>query len=303
MALSVRPLDADDLPAAHDLYTVLAVGRVPHCHPVQPALFAQVLSASPVRRDGDGRLDEAAVLVADDDGLTGFVHVAREAVLRDGDAPRGIVRFLAYPRGRRDAGEVLVDAAELWLRERGLGRCHVMAQAWRYPFYAYDHAYLSDHLDHVMALWLRRGYRRAEGEVFLDWPDMDPVVPAPPASLSFDLAVEEVDGHGRLPGVRVKAMRTQQPLGVCYLRSAGDFSPVEAAQQTAFCDWLGVHDEFQGVGLGRYLLAAALHEARQRGYRHGAISTAFDNHRAFLFYANHGFRVVDWTYELVRELD
>ena len=42
--------------------------------------------------------------------------------------------------------------------------------------------------------------------------------------------------------------------------------------------------------------------ARERGYRHGAISTAFDNDRAFLFYTNHGFRVVDWTYEFAREL-
>ena len=42
--------------------------------------------------------------------------------------------------------------------------------------------------------------------------------------------------------------------------------------------------------------------AREHGYRHGAISTAFDNDRAFLFYTNYGFRVVDWTYEFAREL-
>ena len=41
---------------------------------------------------------------------------------------------------------------------------------------------------------------------------------------------------------------------------------------------------------------------REAGYRHAAISTAWDNYRAFLFYTNYGFRVADWTYELGRDL-
>jgi ribosomal protein S18 acetylase RimI-like enzyme len=42
--------------------------------------------------------------------------------------------------------------------------------------------------------------------------------------------------------------------------------------------------------------------AKERGYRHGAISTAHDNDRAFLFYSNHGFCVADWTYEFSKKL-
>jgi hypothetical protein len=39
------------------------------------------------------------------------------------------------------------------------------------------------------------------------------------------------------------------------------------------------------------------------GYRHASISTAVDNYRAALLYANLGYRVVDWTYGLGRHLD
>ena len=56
---------------------------------------------------------------------------------------------------------------------------------------------------------------------------------------------------------------------------------------------LGIEDEFQGQGLGRYLLQHALQEMHKVGYRHAAISSGLDNHRAFLFYNNCGYRVVD----------
>ncbi len=53
----------------------------------------------------------------------------------------------------------------------------------------------------------------------------------------------------------------------------------------------------QGQGLGRYLLQHALQEMHKVGYRHAAISSGLDNHRAFLFYNNCGYRTVDWTYQ------
>ena len=55
-------------------------------------------------------------------------------------------------------------------------------------------------------------------------------------------------------------------------------------------------------GLGRYLLQRALREMHGAGYRHAAISTHWRNYRAFLFYSNYGYRVVDWTYGLRREI-
>ncbi len=43
-----------------------------------------------------------------------------------------------------------------------------------------------------------------------------------------------------------------------------------------------------------------MRSAREMGYRHAAISTAIENHRAFVFYSNVGFHVTDMTYGWVR---
>ena len=63
-----------------------------------------------------------------------------------------------------------------------------------------------------------------------------------------------------------------------------------------FCNWLGVEEEVQGKGLGRYLLQQARLEMHTVGYRHAGISTAWKNYRAFQFYSNDGYRLSDWTY-------
>ena len=60
--------------------------------------------------------------------------------------------------------------------------------------------------------------------------------------------------------------------------------------------------DFQGKRLGLHLLLRGFLEARDRGCQHSAISTAYDNDRAFLFYSNQGYRVVDWTYKFTKTL-
>ncbi|UCC67907.1 MAG: GNAT family N-acetyltransferase, partial [Armatimonadota bacterium] len=84
--------------------------------------------------------------------------------------------------------------------------------------------------------------------------------------------------------------------------SAAEWHDAAEAHDWIFTDWLGVEEEMQGKGLGRHLLQRALQEARRLGYRHASISTSWDNHRAFLFYSNYGYRVADWTYEFARDL-
>lgn len=91
----------------------------------------------------------------------------------------------------------------------------------------------------------------------------------------------------------------------CYPVKAEEFATAMRGVTTGKAD--KVEDEFQGQGLGRYLLQYALQEMKKIGYRHAAISTAWDNHRAFLFraflfYSNCGYRTVDWTYEFVKNL-
>ena len=300
MTIPVRPYRPDDLEGVLDLCNDLLVGRVPHCWPVAASALGGILGEAEAEHDGV-RLLEQAVLVAG--RADGFVHVGRQAVHKWQDHEAGVIRFLAYRRGERATGDALLEAAESWMRERGLERSTVMPQVWRYPFYGFSHAYLSDRLDHVQALVRFRGYTRSGGEVFLDWPEMQPRPGIRPEGLDFALSLEERPGAGRLPGLRLRALQNGESIAGCVLVSGADCSPTaDEAHDFAFCDWLGVNEKHQGGGLGRFLLAQALHLARERGYRHGAISTALSNDRAFLFYTNHGFHVVDWTYEFSREL-
>ena len=86
------------------------------------------------------------------------------------------------------------------------------------------------------------------------------------------------------------------------LSAVVSFSSHPDAQDWLHTVWLGIEEDFQGQGLGRYLLQYALQEMKEVGYKHAAISTAWDNHRAFLFYSNCGYRTVDWTYGFVKNL-
>ena len=163
MTIAVRPYLPDDLSAIHNLYNALLVGRVPHCWPVAPSSLDETLQAGEIERE-ETRLLEQTVLVAGSGG-DGFVHVGRQAANKWQKDEIGVIRFLAYRRGERAVGDALLAAAESWMRERDLRRSVVMPQPWRYPFYAFPHAYLSDHLDHVQALGalprLRQDWRRS----------------------------------------------------------------------------------------------------------------------------------------------
>ena len=155
-------------------------------------------------------------------------------------------------------------------------------------------------LNQVQGLLGFNGYRRSEGEVFLDWEDYS-VTPVP-SSLPVTLSINWQDGRGQHPNCTVLAHQDSEQVGICESICGGEFSSHPDAQDWFHTVWLGVEDDFQGQGLGRYLLQYALQEMKKIGYRHAAISTAWDNHRAFLFYSNCGYRTVDWTYEFVRDL-
>jgi GNAT superfamily N-acetyltransferase len=245
-------------------------------------------------------LQAQTVLVAlDKCAIAGFIHLGHQAADSGNDA-YVVIRFFAYRRGQRHVGDALLVAAESWMQGRGLKQSKVMPQPWRYPFYGFPHSYMSDHLDHIQALLRYRGFNKSGGEVFLDWLDMQPVKVSDSSGFNYELQVEDSPGAGRLPGLKVRAMKGDAQIGQCLLDSGAESSTADEAHEFAFCNILGVEESYQGSGLGRFLLAHAMCLAKERGYRHGAISTAYDNDRTFLFYSNHGFRVADWTYEFTR---
>lgn len=278
------------------------VRGVPHCHPVRPARFAASLAAACGEGEGHKELrSEAAFVAREGRSLLGFVHVAMERARKDRPEKRGMIRFLWYRRGHRAAGESLRTTAEKYVRARGAGRIVAFPRHFRYPFYHFTNAFLSEHLDHVQAVLSFSGYRRVNGEVFLDWPDFEPASPTRPG-MEMEVRVEERAGRGRRPGVRVSAHREGKQLGECVCVSAAEWHEYKEAHDWIFTNWLGVERWVQGQGVGRYLLQRALREAHRLGYRHAAISTGWKNHRAYGFYSNHGYHMVDWTYQMERPL-
>ncbi|MCZ6680068.1 MAG: GNAT family N-acetyltransferase [Candidatus Poribacteria bacterium] len=195
----------------------------------------------------------------------------------------------------------MLDAAEAYFRERNLREIIAFPQDYRYSFYHLESAYLSDRLDAVHALLGFNGYKRVAGEVYLDWPNYN-VAPAP-VDVSVEISLQWQAGSGTRPGLIVQAHQGEKEIGICVCVSGGEYSRAEDAQDWLFTTWLGVSEEMQGQGLGRYLLHRTLQEMHGVGYRHAAISTDWQNFRAALFYSNHGYHVVDWTYALGREME
>ena len=279
--------------------------KVPHCYPVKEVEFAAaVCGVTTGKSDTDaGGIDSETAFVATVNGaVQAFIHVGIGQV-RDNERKEvdvGVIRFFGYERGARHVGQAVLEKAEAHLKTHNISRIYAFSQDYRYRFYHFGHSYLSDALDQVQALFGFNGYRRCEGEVFLDWEDYR-VTPIP-SSLSVELSVEWEDGRGERPNCTVKAYRDDEQVGICESVCGGEFSSHPDAQDWLHTVWLGIEDDFQGQGLGRYLLQYELQEMKKIGYRHAAISTAWDNHRAFLFYSNCGYRTVDWTYGFVKDL-
>ena len=279
------------------------ITNVPHCYPIKEEEFATAIRGVMTGKADkkEGGLDSETAFVAMANGaVQAYIHVGIGQVGDNREVDIGVIRFLGYERGARQVGQAVLEKAEAHLKTYNISRIYAFSQDCRYHFYHFEHAYLSDALDQVQALLGFNGYRRCEGEVFLDWENY--TVAPTPSNLSVELSVDWEDGRGERPNCTVKAYQGDEQVGICESVCGGEFSSHPDAQDWLHTVWLGIEDEFQGQGLGRYLLEYELQEMHKVGYRHAAISTAWDNHRAFLFYSNCGYRVVDWTYEFVRNL-
>ena len=276
---------------------------VPHCYPVNEDEFATAIRGVTTGKADkkEGGLDSEAAFVAIVKGaVQAFIHVGIGQVGDNREEDIGVIRFMGYNRGARRVGQAVLEKAEDYLKTHDVSKIFAFSQDCRYRFYHFEHAYLSDALDQVQALLGYNGYHRSEGEVFLDWENytVTPVPSNSPVTLSIDWQ----PGRGQLPNCTVRAFQNDEKVGECWSVSGGEFSSHPDAQNWLHTTWLGIEDEFQGQGLGRYLLQYELQEMNKVGYRHAAISTAWDNHRAFLFYSNCGYQTVDWTYEFAKDL-
>ncbi len=275
--------------------------NVPHCYTVKEKELAFALNGVTDQTDNvHGDLDSEMVLVAMQNGVVqAFVHVGYYQNGDDGDNI-GVICFVGYERGMRNAGQTVLEKAETYLKTYNVSRIIAFSKIYRYRFYHFEYAHLSDRLDHVQALLGLNGYQRCNGQFFLDWENFT-VLPTPP-SLLVTLTVDWKQGRGKLPNCNITAHRDSEEVGVCWSVSGGEYSTHPDAQNWVYTDWIGVEDAFQGQGLGKFLLQYSLQEMHKVGYRHASLSTSWDNNLALLFYSNCGYKVVDWTYAFEKVL-
>jgi ribosomal protein S18 acetylase RimI-like enzyme len=275
---------------------------LPHSYPATSEEFSAALFAAASGAPGDERLHSENAHVTWEDGTPlGFIHTAIERPRREGSDPRGIIRFACYRRRHRAAGQALLTTAEDSFLEHGIATVLAFHQFYVYDFYHLPSVYLSDRLEHIHALMGFNGYKRVAGEVYLNWRNFTPYEP-PQAGVDANVTLTWRKGTGERPDLVLTAQQGNERVGECACKSLGHPSRPEENEDWLFTDWIGVSETVRGRGLGRHLLRRALLEMHAVGYRHAAISTAWDNHRALLFYSNFGYSAVDWTYGLGKEL-
>ncbi len=263
---------------------------LPDCYPVMPDQFASLAGLA------HSRLKDEELMVARVDGeVVGFVHVGIALPATNEDEPKGepaVIRFLSYRSGARPVGQALLEWAEAWAQAHGRAAMQAWDANYRYRFYHFGYAHLSERIGHVRALFGMNGYRELGGELYLTWRDfIPPLIPPPEPDIELSLTWRE----GSIgPRLEARLHRGGKEVGACNL-DRGQHSPGPAAAEWCYCDWLWVKEELQGKRLGLYLLCAALSEAKRVGCRHASISTGGNNYRAQLMYTNLGYRVADYT--------
>ena len=284
-----------DMPAPLAQFYNRLTADVPHCCPVTKEEFAIALRGVTTGKadKSAGGLDfETAFVVITEGKVQAFIHVGLGQI-RDEDI--GIIRFFGYDRGARRAGQAVLKKAEDYLKTFNISRIFAFRSEHRYHFYHFEYAFLSDTLDQIQALLGFNGYHRSNGWVFLDWENYDVTPISSPIPIT--LSVDWKDERGQRPTGIIKAHRDNEEVGLCVSVSGGEYSSHPDAQDWFHTVYLEIEGEFQGQGVGRYLLQYALWEMKKIGYRHATISTGWDDYRALLFYSNCGYRVIDWTYE------
>jgi len=297
--LEIVPFEPEMAEAVARCYSEVAA-PAPFCEPVGGRWFAdrKKLYRQP--------LAEEEILVGQDGGeVVGFAHVGVARPATDDwhvKGEPGVIRFLAYRAGERPVGAALMEAAEGWLRARGRAKVVAGYANFMYPFYHLPFAHVSERISHLPPLFGMAGYEVEESEVFFAWEEFEaPEVEKPKVDVEIVGGwQEQVSEFG--PGVELRVLREGKRIGVCEIPTLGSDEWRPELKEWCFCTGLHLDEEMQGKGLGKYLLARGLREARARGPRHALISTDWNNHRAYLFYTNLGFRFLDRTFGFSRDL-
>lgn len=297
--MEIRQYTPELAGAAAEAYNRL-VQKVPYCYAVTGEMFRVAVARRLPDDISDAPLEWQTELVATEAGrVQGFIqfggtpkHSHEHQSERD-----GIIRFFWYEPGRRAAGQALLNAVEKVLLDRGVRRVQAFHQNYTYRFYQLESSYLSTHLGHIDALLRLNKYRRTAGEVFLQRMNFDPPEPIH-TDLDVRISVQWEEGLIPRPNVRVRAHLGDTQVAECFAHGIAEYTDDETAKDWLCVASLGVNESLRGRYLGKHLLQRTMLEMRRAGYRHAVISTAVNNHLAFVFYSNLGFEVSDWTFGL-----
>ena len=214
--------------------------EVPHCYPVKEDEFAlamnKVVTGQYHRRD-EKHNSERVFITKSDDTIEAYVHTVLSLKAENEEEDVGFIRFLGYERGKRKAGQAALEKAEEYFRTCNVSRIFAFSQNDRYRFFHFEHAYLSDALDHIQGLLGYNGYRRSDGEVFLVWENYD-VTPIK-APIPITLNIEWQDGRGQRPNIHIDTYLDDNKVGECDTLSCGEFSSHPDAQEWLHTVWLG----------------------------------------------------------------
>ncbi len=287
------------------------LAKVPHCYPVSPEEFEIGIR---YRKDADEPYEELhseKIIVGEENGkIVGFANAVMVETEKDGQRKdKGLIRFLTYQPGYRSVGQAILAESERYLRDLGMDEIRAFRITYddddfSYRFYHLGFGLVSDLMGHVYALFRMNGYEinsAEQGEVFMNQPEYSVDEPVLPDN-QVEIFVKQQLARGVLPGLTVQAFRGDSEIGICKSFSVGRYCQASEAQNWVFIKWIGVEEEEQRKGWGRYLLQRNLWEARKIGYKNTVISTDITNYRAQLFYMNYGYRLVDTCYGFVKNI-
>jgi len=296
-------IDYLDVAESRDLVRVYneQLRNTPYFYPVLPDEFEDGVCNRNNPSNPYADLHSEKIIIGEHDSkVMGFAHVSigelkNFGVLKQG----GFIHFLTYQAGQRPIGQAILEECEKYLHGLGVSQIWAFWNASNYRFYHLGFGYLSDKMGHVYGLFRMNKYDIDIGEIFMSYPEYNIIEP-----MLYDkdtkIVVEHKPGRSVLPNLHILAFRNEKSIGECYTVSAGEFCRANEVQDWFFTKWLGIEDEEQGKGLGRYLLKRTLWEMRKIGYRNAVISTNVKNYRAQLFYTNFGYQIVDTAYGLVK---
>ena len=183
--------------------------------------------------------DEVVIVAQRQGRVVGFIHLANEKEPHEEDlSPGGIIKFLSYEPGCRDAGQQLLDAAEARFREHGLSQIYAFLKSYSYRFYVGAHG-VCDRQGHVIGLFGVNGYRTYRDSFFMDCVNFDAGEPVLPDT-DVEVCLHETPGRGDRPNLHVEAYRKGERFGVCATTSLAHRHPVDALQDTFYVIGMGV---------------------------------------------------------------